>query len=674
MICPYCVEEIPANSQQHHECKVIRDKSFPPFYLDFHSAEGAAEPVVLSVVGFAGHGKTVFLCALFDYLDNHMTQLWPNFFNHVLDQESLSRLNENRHRLRGGVLPPPTQLSFPRPGIFRLTNMPAASGGNGLPPLRDTTVLIYDPPGEAFVIEDKIVEFARFVKRSSCVLFLIDITALGDSISDEMAVLLDTYVLGMRRMGIEKKSQHMIVVYTKSDDMKVSVPEFADFLEQEPRLRDYLNEERPGTLADPHAHLTRLAEVSRQLETFTQSDLNAGKFINVAKNWFASVSYTVVSSLGAAPELEYDGNGDAATGVAQGDANAPLDLGVGNGRQEVRLKSKMSPRGVADPLLYVLAKSLKEPPPPQPYSPPTAPEGRLDGLLKGLPFWLIPSLIGGGVLLLILFVALIAWGGSSSNTNSNAPVNRPPANTNTNTNTNTKRVAAPKGMAYVSGGEFVMGSARGDDFERPPHRVSVKPFFIDLYEVTCADYARFVEQTGHAPPSGWPGRQYPQGAERRPVTGITWDDAVAYARWEGKRLPAEEEWEFAARGTDGRLYPWGTEWLTGMANVGGGGGLADVGASKGASPFGVFDMIGNACEWTADDLRPYPGGQLPPVPQGALKVVRGGSWKDGPSGATATYRGYLLARGGKDYSVTGFRCAQDAGGEPVTGTGDSSRR
>lgn len=219
-----------------------------------------------------------------------------------------------------------------------------------------------------------------------------------------------------------------------------------------------------------------------------------------------------------------------------------------------------------------------------------------------------------------------------------------------------------------------MGNGGGDDFERPPHRVSVKPFFIDLYEVTCADYARFVEQTGHAPPPGWRDGQYPVGSARRPVTGVSWDDAVAYAKWASKRLPTEEEWEFIARGADGGLYPWGKEWQVGMANAGGsGGGLADVGVFKGVSRFGVYDMIGNVWEWTADDLRPYPGGQLPPVPQGTLKVIRGGSWQEGPEKATATFRGYLLARGSKDYSATGLRCAQDAAGIEVSSTDGNIR-
>jgi formylglycine-generating enzyme required for sulfatase activity len=624
MICPYCVEDVPDNSQQHHECGRNRDKPFPPRYLDFHGGDETDDPVVLSVVGFPGHGKTVYLCALFDYLDNHLTYMWQGnrFFNHVLDQESLSLLNENRRKLRNGILPPPTQQNFPRPGIFRLTNMPDSVGNNGLSPLTDTTILIYDPPGEAFITEDKIVEFASFVKRSSCVLFLVDLTALGESIADEMALLLDTYLLGMRRMGIEKKSQDMIVVYTKSDEMKVSVPEFKSFLEQEPTLKEYLDQQRPESLTDLHKHFEQLSGISSLLERFTWSELNAGKFVNEAKDWFASVGYAVVSSLGTAPEKSLNENGDA----------------------ETRLTVKMSPRGVADPLLYVLAKSKKDrkKPPPQ----------------DSLPLWLILTLVGGAVVIVLsVLIALLVWASSGSGAGAN---NRKITTTATNSNTKLpdKVVSAPKGMVYVSGGEFIMGSAAGDDFERPPHRVSIKPFYIDQYEVTCADYARFVEQTGHATPPGWRNGQYPAGAARHPITGVSWDDAVAYAKWANKRLPTEEEWEFTARGTDGRLYPWGQQWQTGMANAGGGG-VTDVGMFKGASPFGVYDMAGNVWEWTADDLRPYPGGHLPPVPQGVLKVVRGGSWQEDPTAVTATFRGFLLAHGSKDYSATGLRCAQD---------------
>jgi formylglycine-generating enzyme required for sulfatase activity len=662
MICPYCAEDVPAHSQQHHGCRRHGDRPFPPLYLDHHAGEASPEPVVLSVVGFPGHGKTVFLCALFDYMDDPLPYLWRNnFHNLVLDQESLSLLNKNRRGLRRGELPEPTKMSFPRPGIFRLTHMPHTAGDNGLPPLEDTTILIYDPPGEAFETEEKIVEYASFVERSSCVLFLIDLTALGSPVAHGMAELLDTYVLGMRRMGIERQSQDLIVVFTKSDEIKVSVPEFAALLEREPWLKEYLEQRQPASLANPHEHFKKLERVSRLLADFTWSDLKAARFINVAADWFASTSFTAVSSLGEAPEFEeVRGEGGDAAEAAPLDDDAPH---AGNGRPRMRLASEMSPRGVADPLLYVLAKSLKDPPP-------LPPEWWLKRWLKELPLWAILALIGGAGLLSLALFTLLASARDETAGGRVEPVTQTTAARATPT-----PVAAPEGMVYVPGGDFNMGSADGDDFERPAHKVSVKPFFIDRYEVTCADYARFVEQTGHAPPPGWAGRRYPPGWERRPVTGVTWDDAVAYASWAGRRLPTEAEWEFAARGTDGRRYTWGSEWRAGAANAGGtaGGGLVDVGTFKVVSPFGAYDMIGNAWEWTADDLHPYPGGQWQSIPQGMLKVVRGGSWQDGPEQATATYRGYLPARGGRDYSVTGFRCARDAAGQTVADAGSPRR-
>src|SRR5215212_7512443 len=161
MICPYCVQDVPVYSKKHDACRLIeyQGKEFPPFYVDYHGGEGGGEPIVLSVVGFGGHGKTVFLCALFDYLDHHLIHIWKNFYNQVLDQGSLSDLNANRDKLSEGKLPDRTKQNFPRPGIFRLTKMPQVQAGNGMPPLDDTTVLICDPPGEAFSTEDKIVEF-----------------------------------------------------------------------------------------------------------------------------------------------------------------------------------------------------------------------------------------------------------------------------------------------------------------------------------------------------------------------------------------------------------------------------------------------------------------------------------------------------------------------------------
>jgi len=628
MICPYCVEDVPANSQTHDTCKKLKGREFPPFYIDFHGSEGSSDPVILSVVGFGGHGKTVFLCALFDYLDHYLIHVWPKFRAQRLDQESMDTLDANLDKLNKGILPERTGRNFPRPGIFRLRHMPPVISGAKMPPLEDTTILIFDPPGEAFLTENQIVEFASFVKRSNCVLFLIDITSLEGSIASKMAKLLDTYLLGMRRMGIKKESHHMIVVYTKSDDMKVSVPEFEGFLEKHPELRDYLNEQLPKTLANPNDHLSHLEHISKLLEDFTRSELNAGRFINAADDCFASVSYTVVSSLGAAPEKRLNEQG----------------------KEEARLTVKMSPRGVVDPLLYVLAKSIKKKVPPLPpvvykLPPPT------------LQPWVVAAIVGAVVICILVFVVLLFLWFSGSDDKTQSNTNTPPR---TSASPQSVTPTPPPGMTYVPGGEFTMGNASGDVLERPPHNVVVKPFYLDLYEVTREQYARFVKETGRAPPPNWFNGQYPLGTDQRPVTGVNWYDAVAYATWATKRLPTEEEWEFAARGTGAYLYPWGNEFKAGMANVEGySNGLVDVGTFKGVSPFGVYDMVGNAWEWTSSDLRAYPGGSLSDAGPGGMKVIRGGSWQSRPTQSTATFRRGWGARGESDYSNTGFRCAKN---------------
>jgi formylglycine-generating enzyme required for sulfatase activity len=231
--------------------------------------------------------------------------------------------------------------------------------------------------------------------------------------------------------------------------------------------------------------------------------------------------------------------------------------------------------------------------------------------------------------------------------------------------TKLKQVAEPlppEGMVYVPAGTFLMGRDKGkDEAERPAHQVKVGSFYIDIYEVTNEDYEKFVQATGHHAPTTWSNGRYPTNASRRPVTGVTWDDANAYAKWAKKRLPTEAEWEFAARGTDRRVYPWGNDWQPGSANANGASqGMADVGFYKGTSPFGAFDMIGNAWEWTASDLRAYPGGSLPPnLPGGNLKVIRGGSYESTKEYATTTYRTGWPARGAATYAQTGFRCVSD---------------
>lgn len=273
-------------------------------------------------------------------------------------------------------------------------------------------------------------------------------------------------------------------------------------------------------------------------------------------------------------------------------------------------------------------------------------------------------IIGAGVVVLVLAAVFIFW------------ISRNPASQETTSKTNpqvgqtagpgiSKAVGASETMVSVPGGEFSMGldaSDGGDEYERPAHTVTVKPFLMDMYEVTNEDYEKFVKATSHRAPSSWKKGSFSSGAAHKPVTGVTWDDANDYARWKGKRLPTEEEWEIAARGTDGRRYPWGKEWQPGMANANGAAtGLSDVGAFKGSSPYGAYDMVGNAWEWTASPLAAYPGAHLPQqTMSGELKIIRGGTFQSTKDQATVTYRGSWPARGASDYGNTGFRCAKDA--------------
>jgi formylglycine-generating enzyme required for sulfatase activity len=223
---------------------------------------------------------------------------------------------------------------------------------------------------------------------------------------------------------------------------------------------------------------------------------------------------------------------------------------------------------------------------------------------------------------------------------------------------------APPGMVYIVGGDFIMGSHAGDQYERPAHKVGVAPFFMDVTEVTCEEYLKFLSATARRDPRHWTTQTCQRGAERQPVTGVDWIDAKAYVDWANKRLPTEEEWEFAARSVLGARYPWGNEWRSNAANAGDSSAqrLMDVGSfPNGKTSTGVMDLIGNAWEWTSSDAVVYPGGSLSsPIPQD-VKVVRGGSWREANNEATGTYRGYLHKTDAEDYSATGFRCVKDVG-------------
>ena len=222
----------------------------------------------------------------------------------------------------------------------------------------------------------------------------------------------------------------------------------------------------------------------------------------------------------------------------------------------------------------------------------------------------------------------------------------------------------------VPAGPFTMGSEPAGEFapdpdEAPAHRVACPRFRIGRTPVTNGEYRLFVDATSRPAPSHWPDGTIPEGRELHPVTYVSWDDAAAFCRWAGGSLPSEAQWERAARGDDGRLWPWGDEPPTPAHAVFGVLDTAPVGlAPKGASPFGALDLAGNAWEWTASALRPYPyvaGDGREDGASAEPRVVRGGSFIHRAGEIRCSYRHGLLP-GAVDHYV-GFRLAAEADAE-----------
>lgn len=285
-------------------------------------------------------------------------------------------------------------------------------------------------------------------------------------------------------------------------------------------------------------------------------------------------------------------------------------------------------------------------------------------------------------------------------------------------------------MVVVPAGPFTMGSDRvptKDEAagvgtnkpwyldEHPAHQKNLPAFLIDRYEVTNAQYEQFVLAAGHTPPMAWASNGYVLNSrekdlsqldlerlrrlvvkgfrldmdstklgkeqllaaihkrlrelDKEPVTNVSWNDADAYCRWAGKRLPSEAEWEKAARGSNSNEFPWGNKWVAGKTNAGEemwNDGVAPVGSySTDKSPYGVYDMAGNVSEWVEDWYQPYPGSDYTSTDFGEkFKVLRGAAW--GREGHYAmrqfqrsAYRFYLSPDSTLD--DVGFRCAKSAG-------------
>ena len=219
-------------------------------------------------------------------------------------------------------------------------------------------------------------------------------------------------------------------------------------------------------------------------------------------------------------------------------------------------------------------------------------------------------------------------------------------------------------MVEIPGGQFTIGSDTGGPDSKPAHKVDVPTFQIDVFEVTNSDFKAFVDATGYktdAEKTGdKPWRTYAVGKDNHPVVKVSWNDAGAFCKWAGERLPTEAEWEKAARGTDGRTYPWGNDWDPKKVNGKESGirGTTSVGSyPTGASPFGVMDMGGNVWEWTASAAEHYPGNTTASKLYGTnLYIVRGGGWFDVKEQVASYYRNSATATTPND--DLGFRCAK----------------
>jgi formylglycine-generating enzyme required for sulfatase activity len=254
-------------------------------------------------------------------------------------------------------------------------------------------------------------------------------------------------------------------------------------------------------------------------------------------------------------------------------------------------------------------------------------------------------------------------------------------------------------IVYVPGGTFQMGSTEGDSDEQPVHSVTLDSFWIDKYEVISAQFAAFLNERGNQTQDGvsWldlddqgslieqvSGEYRPKpGYDSHPVNQVTWYGAAAYCEWAGGRLPTEAEWEYAARGREGSVYPWGNEFDCSRGNfddetqideyvIPGGAGCdgydrtAPVGSFEvGASWCEAFDLAGNVWEWVNDwyqeDYYAASPDSNPAGPEtGDFKVLRGGAWGDVANYVRSADRAWGQPDDpGTDFGF-GFRCAADA--------------
>lgn len=230
----------------------------------------------------------------------------------------------------------------------------------------------------------------------------------------------------------------------------------------------------------------------------------------------------------------------------------------------------------------------------------------------------------------------------------------------TEVQTESGATVSTENMVYLEGGSFLMGSNDVSE-ERPEFETYVEPFYMDTHPVTVEEYTEFREARGHREPKFWHDPEF--NGPRQPITGITWNDARAYAEWAGKQLPTEKQWEFAARGRENRKYPWGNlDPDTTRCNFGDYLGMPSIVTmhESGESADGIADLAGNVYEWTLDPFVPYDPkhGGSNPISDAPRRVARGGSWHSQASELRTTNRKGLFPE--SQLTTVGLRCVLPA--------------
>ncbi len=310
MLCPFCLENISSGNKNcsNPDC----GREIPALYKKHYpKGFGSKPPAIMSAVGFSGHGKTVYFAALLHVLDQELTKAWDGFFRQGLENLTVRTIKQNLELLERKELPESTRQNFPDPSIHRLVKIPGQ---------KERLMVLYDTSGEAFEEDIRLEKYAHYVARSRVVLFFVSLSDLAAPLTNEMHRLLEVYTQGMAKLHGNPKNQHLVVVYSKADLLEERY--FQDY----PSILAHLNNSTYVEMGSYKDYVRRLVELSRLLDDFTRNKLESRAFVNLATTEFRTISYCAVSSLGSAPEGS-------------------------------KLRERMKPVRVADPLIWVLERS-----------------------------------------------------------------------------------------------------------------------------------------------------------------------------------------------------------------------------------------------------------------------------------------------------------------------------